>query len=303
MRRSPQMRVTLGTAGVLVAAVAILVIARSTGAADGRPLSGADLYARLALDAAAGDAEAVQYQQQLDDYLAANALRASDLSLPAANVHMTSRGVVDLRITDSAPWGISISNDTLVDSPEAIASYRDGRHEALAALSVADADRQIRVVVAPAKPLTLPEVADILPPSSAVEFVIADIYTGDGGWLMSSGRSLFDADLAAAPDKAEREILDQASVSLHQFSKVDPSQNRAQVRSLRLSVSAADAVALSLHPNVLIVDPLTDIAGEFAGDAAVVEINNAPDLWEAYARLVLKEAIDHNLIQPDGPDN
>lgn len=290
----------LGAAGVLVAAVAVLVMVRSTGATDGRPLSGAELYARLTQQAAAGDVQAAEYKQQLDEYLASSAMRTAELNLPAGDERLTSHGDVDLRVNDSAPWGISISNDTPIDSPEAIANYRDSRHEALAALSADDAGRQVDVVVAPAEPLTLPELAAILPCPCAAEYVIADIYTADGGWLMNSRRNMSDADLEAAPEKAEREILDQASFSLDQFSKVEPRDIRAEVRSIRLSLSASDAVTLSLHPSVLIVDPLTDLADEYAGDAAVVSVENAPDLWEAYARLVLGKAIDRNTVQPDG---
>ncbi len=50
-----------------------------------------------------------------------------------------------------------------------------------------------------------------------------------------------------------------------------------------------------MEPNVLLADPLDDIAARYVGRAAQVEVVNAPDVFAAHARFqlnVLLEARD-----------
>lgn len=235
--------------------------------------------------------------------MARGGLRIEDLKLPAEASIAVAHGDLQLRVRDSAPWGITISNRTVLDTPQALAHYRESRHAALAALGAADPGGDVNVVVSPSRSISVADFVAALTCPCAGEQLIVDVFAADGGWLMTSGRDLSGADISDT-SAVEAAVLEQARASTDQFPTVDPSGLSARVRSLRLTLAADNALALAAHPDVLVVDPLTDIADLYAGEAAIVTVHNPPDAWEAYARLVLGAAIDSNLVQPaESEDN
>lgn len=286
--------------GVVVALLGVLVIVGASGANDGRPLSGAELYRQLTEAARGGDERAAEYKRLLDEHLSRGGLRVADLTLPAEATSGQAQGHLQLGVRNSAPWGITISNRTPIDTPEALAQYREARHAALTALAATDAARDIVVVASPARSISIPEFVTALSCPCTAEQLIVDVYDGDGGWLMSSGRDLTGQGIPADPSAIEAAVLEQASFSADQFPGVDPAALFARVRSVRLTLSAEKALAISGHPDLLVMDPLTDIADAYAHQAALVTIHNPPDAWEAHARLVLGEPIDRNFVQPAG---
>jgi hypothetical protein len=286
--------------GVAVALLAVVVVVGMSGAADGRPLSGAELYRQLADAARAGDAQAAEYKGLLDEHLRRGGLRATGLSLPAEATSTAQLGEVHLIVRNSAPWGITIANATVIDTPDAIAQYREQRHAAVAALAATDGGREIAVVASPARSIGLQEFAGMLVCPCSAEQIVVDIYDGAGGWLMGAVRDISGLDLQADISAIEAAVLEQAAVSVDHFPGVEAAELSTKLRSVRLSLKAENALEVSRHPDILIVDPLTDIADTYAGQAALISVESPPDAWEAYARLVLDKPVDANFVGPVG---
>jgi hypothetical protein len=292
MRRRPLV------SGLLAGLLAAAAFSAFAGARNGTPQTGAELYERLTEAAAAGDRSASDYKQALDKYLEATGQGVSSLGLPGASAaRRVAAGLVSLQIEDSAPWGIRVDNRTSLDTAAAVEAYRAVRTAALLGLSRKDAGRQIEVVISPSASLSPNEFASVLSCPCQTGELIVDVFTEDG-WLMSSGRGFSGRELASSASDFEVEFLDQVSASLDLYPGVQRDDLRLEVRSVRLVMSAESARVTAAKPEVLLVDPLTDLSDSYAGRAAIVTVGNPPDVREAHARLVVGDPIDARFVEP-----
>ena len=284
--------------GLALGLVGAIAVSTMTGAKDQSPSTGAELYERLTAAAAAGDQSAADYKRALDEHLTARGLGVRDLPLPAAaGAREVSAGPLRLAIEDNAPWGISVANRTELSDAAAVDSYRAARSEALRKLAAKDPSRELEVVIAPAAAVAPSGLAGLIACPCQTGEIIVDVVS-DEGWLMTSARQFGRRDLAAEAAAFDAELLEQAAASLDQFSRVNARDLRLEVRSVRLFMPAAAAEAASRLPEVLLVDPLTDLADAHHGRAAVISVSNPPDVREAHARLVLGSPLDASFVQP-----
>ena len=86
-------------------------------------------------------------------------------------------------------------------------------------------------------------------------------------------------------------MLDQVSASLDQYTDLDPATLTLAVRQAVVTMPAEAALKASKAPDVLAVDPLSDLEDGYSGTAARVVAKAGPDLYAAYTTLVLGETI------------
>lgn len=278
-------------------------LATMTGAANDGPRSGSDLYSRLQAAAGEGDPRAVAELVAVDSFMAQRNLSPADLGVPALEVERTAAqsGLVRLSLKDQAPWRITVYNETAFTDAASISAYAAARHAALGLLADADPNRIIDAILSPNTEVSVTAFAQSLScPCESVHLTV-DVY-GPGGWMMAAGREIIGRDFAAQSRAIESEILDQAAFSLDQFPGVRRADLRANVRAVQLRMTADAALASSRSESVLVVDPLSDIADAYAGRAAVVEVANAPELWQEFARIVLNRPLGVNGVAPAAPE-
>ncbi|HYN50720.1 MAG TPA: hypothetical protein VES62_07325 [Thermoleophilaceae bacterium] len=279
--------------GATVGLVLAALLATASGAADGRPRSGDELYAMVVDAAQRGDQRAAQELAALDAYMAQRGLRPADLGVPTLDPARaeTYQGLVRLAVEDAAPWRMTILNSTSFANADDVAAYIAIRSATLEAFASNESQRQVEAVISPSGPTSTAAFLDVLScPCEGVSLIV-DVF-GPEGWMMAAGRELVGRDVRLAASLIETEILDQAAFSLDNFPGVTRADLRAEVRMVRVKMTAQSAYATSVRDEVLLVDLLTDIADAYAGRAAVVEVVGAPDLREAYQRLVLGDPAD-----------
>jgi hypothetical protein len=276
-----------------------MLMAAAIGAADGRPSTGGELYARLVDAAQRGDTRATQELAAVNAYLTSRGLTADDLGVPPAEppVAETQVGGSRLAVEDASPWRVTINNRTTFDSSRDVAEYVANRLSVLRDFGERTPDRQVEVVVHPAGRASVSGfLSALVCPCTGVSLIV-DVYS-PAGWIFASGRDVSGVDLKREAREIEVAVLDQAAQSLDIFPGVSRAQLRAEVRMVRLKTTADSAVTTAGSADVLLVDLVTDIWDAHAGRAAVVEVQGMPDVTEAYRRFVLGDPIGANQIEP-----
>lgn len=281
--------VALIAVGTSALAITPLVAARTTVSIR----SSQSLYESLSADASRGDLEAARAKEAVDRYLIREGISIRDMPVPdSVKRTMIERGLLDLEVRDAAPWTISVRNRTTIDTLEALVAYRAGRHDALNGLA-ASGDRLIEVVVTPARLLSLPEFGAHVIGGKPGQ-VITDAFIGDQ-WVMSSGMRVTDP---RDWDKIETEMRTQMEGSLDQYPGVHAADLGITVRSARLEIPADRALTLLGDPAILLIDPLTDIADDYADKAALVSVGDPPDVFGLYATSALGIQLYPRQYQP-----
>lgn len=144
------------------------------------------------------------------------------------------------------------------------------------------------MAISPHGPQDIAALASALPDGTVGERMIVDAYSSDG-WLMSGGYSVEGRLIASEGELLASELMAHAAPSLDLFPGVERGELRLNVRILYASMSASQAVDVSKSPLVFAVDALTDIEDAFAGRAAIIRADAAPDLRRAHSELVLGE--------------
>jgi len=270
----------------------------ATASSDARPpATGQELYNRIVAAAASGDARAQEQLTAIDTFLQQRRIGADALTVPAGGRASEAMGLVQLSLDDRGPWRIGVSNTTRFASATAVMAYRAARHAALDALAAEDPHREIRVAITPDGPRAVEEIASILPATALGERLIVDVFTPDG-WLMATGYDISGRGVKADAAAVATEVIDLAAASIDLFPGVDRRELRTSVRTMYVVMPAASAVDATSHRSIFAVDPLADIEDTYAGRAAIVDVESAPDLREAHARLVLGRPIDENIVSP-----
>lgn len=275
--------------GISVLAIAPLAHARTTEGV----WSSQSLYESLSTEASRGDPEAAGAKEAVDRYLALKGMSIGDMPVPESIKRtLVERGALDLEVRDAAPWTISVRNRTTIDTIEALAAYRTARHDALRSLA-ASGDRLIEVVVTPARFTSVPEFGAHLVGGEPGQ-VTADAFIRDQ-WVMSGGLRVMNS---RDWGKIETDMRVQMEGSLDQYPGAQPADLRITVRSARLEIPADQALKLLEDPAILLVDPLTDIADDYAGRAALVSIGDPPDVFGLHAASVLRIPLSPQQYQP-----
>lgn len=289
--------IALGAAAGLLLAWAV---ASASGGSSGAPITGADLYEMVASAAARGDSQAQEQLAAIDAYMKAHDLQPSSLGLPSGERKDAawSNSLVALSLEDYGPFSIDISNDTQFSSADQVTAYRAVRHAALDAMAASAPGREIEVAISPNGRRSVSEVAAAIGPEAIGMRLIVDVYAPEG-WLMTAGMGIEGRKFASEAAAIDDEVLDIASLPLDQFPGITRKDLRAEVRILYVRMPAASAQAASRTPEVILaVDALTDIKDAFAGRAAIIEVENAPELREVQARLVLGHPVDEDRVEP-----
>lgn len=251
------------------------------------PPRGQAVYDAISQAAARGNHRAQELKTAVDAYLGRHNLTAAQLGAPPPkSARSENLGAVRLRIEGSAPWAVRITNDTDLETVAALNSYRQERHGSLAALAAANPTRTIRVVVAPNALYGLSAFVGGLACDCRGASIVVDVFSSSG-WLMSSGRQLSGEHVRKSARTLEADLLAQAAASLDQFAAADRQGVRLTVRRIEVDLPASQALVLAQRSDVLLVDPLTDLADAYQDAAALVTVGPGPDAFFAHARLNL----------------
>lgn len=275
-------------------AATLLIGAAAAGAS--RPTPGDEFYSRIAAAAAQGDAKAVKVKAAVDAFMSRNNMTPSVMGEPRQSVTGNSDLGLPVRIDGIPPWSVRIINDTVLDSKPAIDGYRALRHNALEALARSPG-REIRAVISPNRFTALQDFGTLLGCACRGYEIVVDVF-GANGWLMSAGGNFGGINLPASMLDLERELLDQARMSLDQFAANDTADLRLTVRQIEVSLTASEAQSISTKPGILLVDPLTDLADRYGSMAAVVEVSGSPSAFAAYAEYVLGSPLVPGAARP-----
>jgi hypothetical protein len=235
----------------------------------------------------------------MDSFLADRGLTPADLPLPNRDGTPleTQSGATRLSVDDASPWYITIHNRTSFATQADLAGYITSRSIALADLAQSDPRARVQAVVHPRDRTSVTGfLSAIACPCDGVNLIV-DVY-GPDGWMMSAGSDLSGLRVRESATAIESMILDQAAFSLDMFPGVVRADLRAELRMVRLSMTARSAAATSSLPDVLLVDLVTDIERAFVGRAAVVVVAGMPDVAEAYRRIVLADPIGADPVEP-----
>jgi hypothetical protein len=278
-------------ARALLGVVLVLSVIGSSSVSAAPPAAASRaLYDAIGRDAARGDSRALELKQAIDQYLRRNSLRVEDLGSPIHSNSIENMGGMRLRIEGSPPWSVRVVNDTDLASAAALDSYRQNRHAVLAALAAADPGRRIRAVIAPSRLVDVSSFAAGLTCDCRGVSIIVDVFSS-AGWLMASGRPLTRQSIRASGDELEADLLEQAAVSLDQFSAADTKGIHVTVRRIEVDVPAGEALKLAALANVLMVDTTTDLADAYRNVAATIQVGPGPDVFAAYAEFRLGNPI------------
>lgn len=260
------------------------------------PPSAVELYNALRSEASRGDLRSAEMVAAVDLYLASRSLAVADLDVPSGpTTDRVEQGPLQLRIKDMGPWSITIYNESQFATEVDLSAYVARRTAALEHLASATPGRTITVVAAPSHLTAVPDFLRILDCQCAAESIIVDVFAS-GQWIMASGRVLGDGtDLA----RLEADLVDQASASIADFPGVSRKDLELTVRSLRMTVSASEALRLANDSRLLVVDPLDDIADDFAGRAAFVDVASAPDVFRMHADWSLGVTLGVSSLLPE----
>lgn len=263
-------------------------------------MSGEELYERLLVDARTGNARAIEQLDAVNAFMDVRGIRPDELVLPTGrrSTVAAAHDEIQLSMEDNGPFRIDVYNDTRFEDVYQLAAYKAVRHAALDALARRTPDRAILVAVTPDGGRSVAELATKLPDRATGVRLIADIYS-PAGWIMSSGYGIDGRMVNGEAPEIEIEVLDWAATAIDGYDDVTRGNIRAEVRVLYARMNAADAAELSELAGVYAVDALTDIADAFAGQAAIVDVVNAPDLREAHSRLVLGRPVDADIVSPE----
>jgi hypothetical protein len=248
-----------------------------------------DIYLALRADAEAGDKRSQAMLAAVDAYLGDKGISVDALTLPAqGKTEVRSVGPVRLTVVSFAPWSISIRNYTDFSAPSDLAAYIALRTATVDSLGKAKANRQIRASVTPNALVNVDEFVKSLECDCDLREIVTDVFIGDL-WAFSSVYPLEGK--VEGSELAERLHADAVKVAgLHMpFVKGDL---RLTVHQLTLSTSAGEAQRLSRLPNVLLVDPVDDLADLYAGQAAFVDVTGMPDAFYSHAKWALGVSLD-----------
>lgn len=273
-----------------VLGLALAVVATGLLSARSPAVSPRDVYLRLREDAQKGDRSAREMLAAVDAYLSGNHLIVEDLGPPHDPATETrSIGPIQLRIESSAPWAISIRNFTSFNSETDLTAYLALREGALRLLASKTPERQLRLVVTPDRLIGVDDFLKALDCHCEATEIAVDVFVGNT-WAFSSGRWLEGpVDAAAASQLLMEQAADAATLNLR---GVAASDLRIFVRRISLTAPAADALVMSERPDVLLVDPLDDLADLYAGRAAFIGVQGAPEVFYGYARWRLGVTLD-----------
>lgn len=288
------MRGGLAVAATLAVGTSVLALTPLTAAqtTEGVRMS-QSLYESLSADAIRGDPEAARAKDAVDKYIAEKGMSIGDMPVPdSVKRTLIERGVLDLEVRDAAPWTISVRNRTGIDTVEALVAYRTARHEALRRLA-GSGDRLIEVVVTPARLISFPEFGALAMGGDPSQ-VAADAFIRDQ-WVMSGGLRVMNS---RGWERIETDMRVQMGGSLDQYPGAQAADLRITVRSARLEIPADQALKLLGDPTILLVDPLTDIADDYAGRAALVSVGDPPDVFRLQAMSVLGIPLYPQQYQP-----
>lgn len=263
---------------VVLSLVTLAVVPVVTAQTTTTTPKGPEIYEKMKEEASHGNKEAADAVAALESYAKGRGLSIADLPVPdSVKSTLVKHGAIDLEVRDGAPWFIHLKNNTRVENVPMLTAYKTARHDVMHDLAKTPG-RQVEVVVTPAKFLTVAEFSKTV--VKQPKQIVVDVFTGSH-FIMTSG---LEVTSFRGWSQLEDDLRAQVNGSLDQFQGVKVGDLRLTVRSARMVMPAGMADSLISDPSVLLVDPLTDLADEYAGKAAVITVGNPPDVFTVHAR-------------------
>lgn len=272
----------LGRATIAMLGVAMLAVIGPAPSLAEDGMTAAELYKSLER-AAEDDPRIASELRTIDRFFERHDIDLGDLSKPEPKADVQRFDGMSIRVEGFEPWTLTIHNDTEVGKAGARSDYIDHRKEALAKLVAEDGGRRIEVVVSPDRPIDVSKFAQSLDCACDLRGIVIDVWDGDA-WVMETGNWDTDVDdLAKNASSIERSFRDYSRSAFDLFDGLQADDLRYTLRWARLSLPADEAAKIARNDDVLLVDPITDIADRYADDAALIRVSNAPDVFRAFA--------------------
>jgi hypothetical protein len=259
------------------------------------PSQGSAILSRLQSAAASGNAAAAAALADFEGYAAAHGLTSNSAAESGQQIRELAQAKgLAVGAQGFAPFWLRLDGSRdFVDRAD-LESYRATRLLVLDDLAVSTPGRVVEVQVSFSARPTPTDLLTLVASFSAQVLEIHIDAVRDGARLLTYG-SRDDAARAMtgrSPGDVVRDIRSNLLGAGLEGCGADPNTVALQVKFLRLSLPAAQALRLASAPGILAVDPLTDVTDAFAARAAHVSVGAWPNLtepWEAFAGTGLAE--------------
>lgn len=284
--------------GFLLGAVVLVSVWRVDVAASADRSNPIAAYGAVSEMAARGDERAIRLKSDLDQYLESHSMSVDDLGALRATRTDEQVGITRFRLKGTPPWEVSVFNDTIIDTLEDYEGYAALRSASLYALANRTPSRDIDFVVTMNRLVPLSDVPKVLACDCRITEVAADVFVGNV-WVMSAGSAYPQSPLSDFQSVVVDDLAANVNGTLDMFSDLQADDLTMFVHWIRVRSTAASAAEVSQRPDILLVDPTSDIADFFATRAASVSVVTAPDVFNWYARDVLKLELKPTTIVPN----